>query len=684
MPDEEAALPGDEDTRFEAKLERFRAFERKAAELALVVEAHRAAVVEALTLDLAHAKEAVRLTGVHEPDLRADAEAAWNSSRVAAACAEAYAGDLERTLGTPLRLDVERFLAVNEAVAEKEAVDKEFSHYVKKLADLKLTSGKDSKKLARNEQKYDEAMARLEEKTQFAIYQFDLAEERREALVTTAFRAWAAAQARHLPGLLAALDLAPEEAGPCPVAGLERGSAAGGEGGKQGTTTFMALKHRIKYGSAADFEAKDLFGDEASLYEGYQAALPAARAHAAGFMERMAEAVRTRTDLTASVLAISLLPRGGRDATRALGDFERFAEFRSDEVSVEAVRAEVEARLDLDLETEDVLEATHGRWAAEVTRPLDLAAALFTQPTVLAMIKERPAVVASVNHYRAKVDDLEKSLEKARLERAEKGDKPVEAAERKLEGNRTKHHTETEKLRSLTAQLVASMESIEARCVQAAAETTAAAIQIKGRLFQFIAVAAEIDTEGVGSNPPPRPSAAERKVPRWKRRELLRQGLGADEQPLPLAWLRFHQAAAVQAYARRYLTVKRTAKARAEARKSRLEAERKAQLAAEAAEQKRIETEKRERRDREAREEAERVKREMDALGLGGKGGMSGEDMKKYVAAVQGLERARASLEEAEQARDEHAKNLKASSRKVKTLTGEVTDLKGRYNGQVN
>ena len=83
-------------------------------------------------------------------------------------------------------------------------------------------------------------------------------------------------------------------------------------------------------------------------------------------------------------------------------------------MTVGAVEAEAELRLDADIEMEELLEVTVARYRDEVAAPLSSALELFAQKPVLAMVQERPKLVASVNHYRAKVEDLERSVEEAR------------------------------------------------------------------------------------------------------------------------------------------------------------------------------------------------------------------------------------------------------------------------------
>lgn len=87
-------------------------------------------------------------------------------------------------------------------------MDKEFAHYIAKLADLRMKSDKvDPKKLARNTQKYDETMIKLEATTENAIEMFTKAEEKRERLITKEFVAWQKAQHVHLSQLATAYQV---------------------------------------------------------------------------------------------------------------------------------------------------------------------------------------------------------------------------------------------------------------------------------------------------------------------------------------------------------------------------------------------------------------------------------------------------------------------------------------------
>lgn len=124
------------------------------------------------------------------------------------------------------------------SVSSRTDVDKEFAHYIAKLADLRMKSDKvDPKKLARNtvgscvsyrtdlndyyffcvlsqfhikiylKQKYDETMIKLEASTESAIELFTKAEEMRERLITKEFVAWQKAQHMHLSVLAEAYQV---------------------------------------------------------------------------------------------------------------------------------------------------------------------------------------------------------------------------------------------------------------------------------------------------------------------------------------------------------------------------------------------------------------------------------------------------------------------------------------------
>jgi len=73
------------------------------------------------------------------------------------------------------------------------------------------------------------------------------------------------------------------------------------------------------------------------------------------------EAFRSRVDMDETWLAICGLPRGGDDESRLLTDFERYQTFDADTVTVGQVEAEAEARLDADIEMEELLEVTVAR-----------------------------------------------------------------------------------------------------------------------------------------------------------------------------------------------------------------------------------------------------------------------------------------------------------------------------------
>ena len=151
---------------------------------------------------------------------------------------------------------------------------------------------------------------------------------------------------------------------------------------------------------------------------------------------------------------------------------------------------EVEVRLDADIEAEDLLEATVLRFQGDVLAPLDEAVMLFKQPTVLDMLKERPRLLASVNHYVSKMKDLEKALEEAK-----KKNKPEKDVVKKIEGNQVKHDAEVEKLKHLTTQLVHSFGLIEQQCTDSVALVCAKAFECKCDLSKHLGASAlEITT----------------------------------------------------------------------------------------------------------------------------------------------------------------------------------------------
>lgn len=79
------------------------------------------------------------------------------------------------------------------------------------------------------------------------------------------------------------------------------------------------------------------------------------------------------------------------------------------QITVGQVEGEVEARLDEDIEIEEKVEGIVVTWDREVVAPITETLLLFTQPTTLELIKERPKLVASVNHYKAKLKTLEEA-----------------------------------------------------------------------------------------------------------------------------------------------------------------------------------------------------------------------------------------------------------------------------------
>lgn len=94
--------------------------------------------------------QAVRLAGAEEPDRRAAAVQQWAGSAAAASVGGAYLEALEAVLEEPLAADTAAINHTNACLKERAAVDKEFGHYVGKLAELRLQKA-DAKKLARNQ-----------------------------------------------------------------------------------------------------------------------------------------------------------------------------------------------------------------------------------------------------------------------------------------------------------------------------------------------------------------------------------------------------------------------------------------------------------------------------------------------------------------------------------------------------
>jgi hypothetical protein len=152
----------------------------------------------------------------------------------------------------------------------------------------------------------------------------------------------------------------------------------------------------------------------------------------------------------------------------------------------------MEARLDADIDMEELLEVTVSRYESEVLEPFDKLVGLFQQPTVLDMLKERPKLVAGVNHYQAKMKGLDETIEESRKAKDKaKGAKAAEAAQSKLDSNKVKYDAEVEKLKHLTHQLTSSFHQIEATCVVDASAASAAAVAIKVELARFVGASAK-------------------------------------------------------------------------------------------------------------------------------------------------------------------------------------------------
>ena len=210
---------------------------------------------------------------------------------------------------------------------------------------------------------------------------------------------------------------------------------------------------------------------------------------------------------------------------------------------------------------------------------LDRLVALFKQPTVLDMLKERPKLVASVNHYAAKNKGLEEQIEEGKKAKDKaKGAKAAEAAAAKLESNRAKYDAEVEKLKHLTHQLTSSFHQIEATVVVDAAGAAASASAIKAELARHVGssakeIVAHLLVSGDGGGGRGSIGGGRRARRRGKatgnegggggrkastydpngpsRKALLRSGLGANGKPLKLAELRYEQAVTLQAACRR-------------------------------------------------------------------------------------------------------------------------------------
>jgi hypothetical protein len=292
----------------------------------------------------------------------------------------------------------------------------------------------------------------------------------------------------------------------------------------------------------------------------------------------MDEAFRCRVDIDENFATICSLPRGGDDKSRKLTDFERFSSYDSNQITTSQIEGEIEARLDADIDVEEALEATVEKYMNEIKIPLDELIALFKQPTVLEMFKERPTLLASVNHYRSKMKEIEKSIEDAKKSKDKvKGAKLAETQQKKLESNQAKHDAESEKLGTLTSQLIASFHSTETKCFHIGGTIVSTSQHAKVELSKFIANGASIiDTHnlvaGAGggrestsrgpnnrsrrrgrSNASPMKKTYDPKKP--SRKTLLKSGLGENGLPLKLAELRYEQAVTLQADLRRLMAV---------------------------------------------------------------------------------------------------------------------------------
>jgi len=711
--EEEDKLPDENDTSFAAKVSRYRLFEKKAELLETQASNHYTCITQAFEADSSFMRQAVRLAGSKDAKQRKTTVSAWSGAVACRRVSEAYALEVERSIINNCRLASQEFAIVNAAIAENDALNKEYAHYVSKVGELKLSGGKHDKKLQRNEEKLTESMKRLESSTQKVVDLLNSVEQRREALVTIHARHWLQAQREHLPDLHSkALAASMGDDIQCTVEGLEREQSAGSEADASSAmpkgadaSTWTAISHRMKYGAAANFDANDssahAFNEEVSLYAKYETSVPTARSAAALFVDTMGEAMASRADVDETLLVIAALPRGGDDVSRVASDRDRYKVYDMQQVTIEMVTVELEERRDADIEVENLGEQTKVRYLAEVLRPLDETQSLFGKKTVQEMIKERPKLVANVNHYLEKVEGLEKAVADAK-KKLDSTDKGVVAAIDKLKANEVKLNSEQEKLKRLSQQLTSSFRSTEDSCAIAAVDSANAAKEIKGYLCEQIAA------EALLIMPKPlflgaRRSDKGRKKPYCKEKfKLLRQGLDIDQSPLKLNDLRYEQATAVQAYTRRFIAAKRVRrqakemkrlkreaeeKRRKEAEEARIQKEEEERRKREEAEERRREEEERrleERRQREWREREEREREEM-AEGVskyGLEGGGSVELNKKLVKTLSALEESRKTLKETEEALDEASHRAKKSAKLAKAQGSELVELKARYNSQ--
>jgi len=591
--------PDDHDNSFAAKVTRFRMFEQYAADLRGRLRDHNTAVLKAFEDDEAFAREAVRLVGFQreEGKLREAATAAWAGTAKAKRAISAYSTLLETQLLGFLDESAGKNKIINERMKDYAVIDKDFVHYVVKLAELQTAKSVDTKRLTRNKEKHADMKNRLTQIEKELVDFFNEVEKRREELVFRKFLTWQKAQHDYLPILARSFGvndrLHEEEGGDtvsCPIQGLHRDAfffvdQEGGCGGNGKATASevswrTSMKHRLKFGAAADYTAADAqmekeFQVESAFYAEFEASIPVMQNKALSFSQELVTSMRTRVAVDKNFLAICGLPRGGDDVSRRQTDFERFKVFDKDQVTAEMVYEEVADRLSADSQVEDELVDFLASYETSVIKPLGDVGCLLQQPTVMGMAKERPTLVASANHYSTNIRDLEKSLAEAMKAPSEKKDKLVETVQKKIDGKTAKHDTEIKKLADLTAQLIKTFASIEARCSLTVSETCAAAFALKSYVSVVISNGAS-----TALNAPHqlvfRTSQFSGSCSGWmsnrtrtsltktgasnltvgllpSRKELLRHGVGINGLPLRLPALRFEQAVSAQVVIRRLL-----------------------------------------------------------------------------------------------------------------------------------
>lgn len=228
-------------------------------------------------------------------------------------------------------------------------------------------------------------------------------------------------------------------------------------------------------------------------------AIPILQKAASVYVEKMDEAFRCRVDIDENFSNLCTLPRGGDDVSRKLTDFERFSSYDSNQITTSQIEAEVEVRLDNDIDVEEELEKTVEKYLSEINEPIVEILSLFKQPTVLDLAKERPTLLASVNHYKSKMKEIEKQIEDTKkLKDKIKAGKLADAAQKKLESNQLKHDAEAEKLKRLTGDLISSFHSTIEKCYTTGGSIVKSSSTAKQMLVEFISKgASEIDTHNL-------------------------------------------------------------------------------------------------------------------------------------------------------------------------------------------